>query len=552
MESEEQLRRENAELRAREERHREGLERQLGLSARLREYATQLRATLRDQRPAGAGAVFAEAAGVSAEALGVARASVWLFDAGRQVLACKHLHVRGGGARTTSVIPVSDVQGYVRALTTDLLAADDVTADPRLRELRAYCDQLRIGALLDVPVIVDGEVLGVICHEHVGGPRAWCEAELDFAANLGCIVALAIEAERRREAQELAREASARLGRMAAGVAHDFNNVLTVISLALAHGAKGGEIDAAMTYARALVSALMAYARREPIAVQDVDVDAAIEDLVPVLATAIGKDLRLGVDLRAAGSRVRIAPTELSQLVVNMVTNAGEATRGHGHAVRVTTAVIAAEPAGPRCVELRIADDGRGMDEATRARVFDPFFTTKAPGEGTGIGLATCQSIASRAGGTIAVDSKLGMGTAFRIALPVAARAAARAEPAEGPDGGQRVLLVEDSPAVGDLMSHVLGAAGYEVVHVPSVAAALAALAAEHFDVVVADLRLPDGRGEEIVEAARARSERIAIVVASGEVAVIDGVDAVVMKPFTTEELKIGICRAVEHRRAAG
>jgi PAS domain S-box-containing protein len=620
---------------------------------------------------------------------------VWLFDSERQVLACKYLCERGVGADAPSEIPLSDVRGYVRALTTDLVAADEVATDPRLLELRAYCAERGIGALLDVPVIVGGEVLGVVCHEHVGGPRAWRDAEIDFAANLGCVVALAIEAERRHEAQDRAHEAftaersadqrrreverryrelldhvdllgvvldargavaavnaafartvgvsreaaigadfverfvpeaeragvrrlladgiAARalpprfessvvaadgtlrsvvwtttlqlddrgevtgtasvgldlterlrleaelaqqrkfesLGRMAAGVAHDFNNVLTVISLALAHGGKDGEINAAMAYARELVASLLSYARREPVAVADVDVDAAIGELTPVLATAIGKDLRLELELAAGTLRVRIPPTELRQLVVNMVTNAGEATRGHGNAVRVTTGAVADE-AGRRCVELRIADDGRGMDEATRARAFDPFFTTKRPGEGAGIGLATCQSIVSRAGGTIAIDSKPGAGTAFRILLPVADPAAELVEgraSEDGPVTGHRVLLVEDSQAVGDLITHVLRTAGHDVVHVTRVSKALAALEGGRFDVVIADLRLPDGRGEEIVAAVRERSEQTAVIVASGEMAVINGVDAVLVKPFSNEQLKAGIRRAVEHRR---
>ncbi len=116
----------------------------------------------------------------------------------------------------------------------------------------------------------------------------------------------------------------------------------------------------------------------------------------------------------------------------------------------------------------------------------------------------------------------------------------------------ERVLLAEDSPAIGDLVSYVLSAAGYDVVHVTSVAHAHAALARERFDVVVADLRLPDGRGEEIIEAARARGESIAIVVASGEEPAVEGADAVVMKPFSTDDLKAGVRRALELRRARG
>jgi DNA-binding response OmpR family regulator len=135
------------------------------------------------------------------------------------------------------------------------------------------------------------------------------------------------------------------------------------------------------------------------------------------------------------------------------------------------------------------------------------------------------------------------MGSEEQLLTPAAAPAAR---------GGRRVLLVEDSPAVGDLVSHVLDAAGYEVVHVPSVAEALAALADRRFDVVIADLRLPDGRGEEIIEAARARSAQLPIVVTTGEAEDIEGADVVVTKPFSTEDLKAGILRAVERRREAG
>jgi two-component system OmpR family response regulator len=113
------------------------------------------------------------------------------------------------------------------------------------------------------------------------------------------------------------------------------------------------------------------------------------------------------------------------------------------------------------------------------------------------------------------------------------------------------VLLVEDSQAIGDLMAHVLRAAGYDVVHVTRVRKALAAIEAERFGVVIADLQLPDGRGEEIIEAARARSQQTAILVASGEVTVINGVDGVLLKPFSNEDLRSGIRRAVELRREA-
>jgi signal transduction histidine kinase/CheY-like chemotaxis protein len=565
--SDELLRSENTELRARAERYREGLQRQLDLSRRLREYATQLRTQLREHPLRAPEEVLTEVAQVSAGALDVGRVSVWLVDRERGVLRCRHLFVRGVAQPPASDIPLGEVEGYVCALTAGPVAVEDAATDPRLLELRRYCSEERIGALLDVPIVSEGEVLGVICHEHLGGPRPWHDAEVDYAANLGSVVALAIEAERRFETErrleaELAQQRKFEsLGRMAASVAHDFNNVLTVISLALSRGNRGAEISAAMSYARDLVVSLMSYARREPVAVADVDVDEALAALEPVLVAAAGSDLEFEAALHAGPTRVRIAPTELQQLLVNIVTNAGEATRGHGRAVRLATAVVAREAPLGTCVEIRIADDGRGMDERTLARAFDPFFTTKPAGEGTGIGLATCQSIVARAGGAISVETKPGRGTTFRIALPVVAGEeedvagpVAGADGAPARDGGsheRRLLLGEDSPTLGDLISFMLTDSGYQVVLVKTVAEAREALEGERFGVVITDLRMPDGRGEDVVAAARERSERTTILVASGEAAVINGVDCMVMKPFTPDELRSAIDRAMAHRREA-
>lgn len=780
------------------------------LSTRLRQYATQLRCALRDGALDSSEQVFAQVVAVSSEALDVRRASVWLVDGARGVLTCQHLFVRGQGTKTTSEINLRDVASYVRALTTDVLAVEDVTTDPRLLELVSYCAERDIRALLDTPIVLDGEVVGVICHEHVGGARAWHDAEIEFAANLGSLVALAIEAERRQQAQRraLAVEASYRqlvenmpvviysfdlktgnlgyispamaaltgypaadivrggidgwiarlapddrdlvrarmragvsgalateisyrlirpdgtqvwlrdicavirsasgrvvavqgtlqditaersaelrqqeaerryrqlidhvdllgvvldargtivlvndawcrlagisreqaiggdglavlipegdrdeirtlferavagrqmtprwestirtasgehrqivwtnsllfaedgavegiaslgldmtdrnrleqelaqqrkfesLGRMAASVAHDFNNVLTVLSLSLAHGGKRAEIATSMAYASELVTSLLAYARREPIAVQDVDVDRAIAELTPVLATAIGKDLRLELELHAGERSVRISPTELRQLIVNLVTNAAEATRDHGRMIRIASDLT---PDGS-AIEMRVADDGRGMDAATAARAFDPFFTTKPPGKGTGIGLATCHSIVTRAAGTITVDSRPSHGTTFHIRFPISQGVPALPRTITGGHAAveeRRVLLVEDSRLIGDLVEGVLREAGYSVVHVATVAAALDAIAASTFGIVITDLQLPDGRGDDVISAARTRSRRTVIVVSSGEPTVLNGVDGVLAKPFSPTDLQVAIDRAVEHRRGA-
>ena len=206
--------REISELRAREAGYREKLVQQAELAGRMGNWTRLLQRKLRDSPPLRAQLpnTLLEVAKLSSQALDVERTSIWLFDESHQTLRCTTLLIRGApqDARSMSIDSRSCPR-YCEALAENhALAVEDVFLDARTTELHAYLTEHRIGALLDVPIVIPGELLGVVCHEHVGRPRLWQREEIDFAANAGGLVALALETERRLVAEQLALGTEAR------------------------------------------------------------------------------------------------------------------------------------------------------------------------------------------------------------------------------------------------------------------------------------------------------------------------------------------------------
>ncbi|MFO0751442.1 MAG: HAMP domain-containing sensor histidine kinase, partial [Myxococcota bacterium] len=243
------------------------------------------------------------------------------------------------------------------------------------------------------------------------------------------------------EAMQLQNRKVESLGRMAAHVAHDFNNLLTVIRGAAEDLASSDEaarkealpeIDGAIHQATELTRALLDYGRASTQTTERQPLDGIVRGALPILRRMAQGQVELGVDLGADDAEVEIDPNQLRQVLVNLVTNAVDATRGHGRLVRVTTRVVElgiddalaaglAEAGGYAIIT--VSDDGTGLSETIRARMFEPFFTTKEPGRGTGLGLALCDSIVRRVGGAIVVHSEPGRGATFDVHLPLAGRA---------------------------------------------------------------------------------------------------------------------------------
>ncbi len=354
------------------------------------------------------------------------------------------------------------------------------------------------------------------------------------------------------------------LGRLAAGVAHDFNNLLTVMmaeSEELASHAQGPAarsaertLNVALRQAAELTRSLLVYGRREARVREAVDVDALLREALPIARAVVGPEVALTLDLRADGARTRIDPAQLRQILLNLVGNAADATRGHGREIRVSTyrdwiddarARQLGAAQGGELVVLAVEDDGRGMDARTRAHIFHPFFTTKTDGRGTGLGLALCQSIVNRAGGFIEVDSAPDQGTRIRVLLPALAESAAAAGARSGAEH-PCVLVVDDVPAIRERLVDQLASAGYRVVWARDVASAAQVLSSQLVDVLVADGTLPDGSGQILARSARRLQPglRVLLMSEAPETEDDEGFDAVLRAPVVAaEELLNAVAR---------
>ena len=326
------------------------------------------------------------------------------------------------------------------------------------------------------------------------------------------------------------------IGRLAGGVAHDFNNVLTAIlgsaELLLLDTPPGAtareevEIirDAAMR-AQELIRQLLAFSARQVLQPAVVDLNDLIKNLGRMLRRLIGEDLVLVMDLARGLDAVRVDPGQAEQVLVNLAVNARDATPDGGRLTIRTANVTASDSGdlpGGRYVLIEVSDTGSGMDETTVARVFEPFFTTKERGKGTGLGLATVYWIVRQSGGQISVSSAPGAGTTFRIHLPrvdAPVDASRVVPPVTAPAAGTETILVaEDEQMVRVLIRKVLEHAGYTVLLGDGGAEALQ-LAERHsgpIHMLVTDVVMPGMNGPELARRLLERRPETKVLFLSG------------------------------------
>jgi len=325
------------------------------------------------------------------------------------------------------------------------------------------------------------------------------------------------------------------IGRLAGGVAHDFNNMLTAIMGNLELAAAADSIEAArplfeevrLTAERsaALTAQLLTFARRQMIELKVLEPTALLRKLEPLLARLVGDRIKLEVRLDSRG-HVRADESQLEQVVLNLITNARD-NMPDGGAVRLCTRDVtigAADARQPELppgdyLELSVSDDGVGIAEHALPQIFEPFFTTRAGG--TGLGLATCYGIVKQSGGHIAVQSELGQGATFSVYLPrleaVESVEPARPPPTPGAARGERVLLVEDEAAVRHVVERTLLRAQYRVVTASCGEEALAATEAEPaFDLLITDVMMPGMNGWELGERLGRRWPGLRVLYMSG------------------------------------
>ncbi|SEN44129.1 Signal transduction histidine kinase [Luteibacter sp. UNCMF331Sha3.1] len=287
------------------------------------------------------------------------------------------------------------------------------------------------------------------------------------------------------------------VGRLAGGVAHDFNNVLAVIEGYTEQARDAHEperlresvrgIAAAAQRGAAVSRKLLSFSRRETIRPEVFDVRAAMREIAPMLRQLFGDGHRVKIDdTLDASTHVCIDRGQLELSLLNIAANARDAMAAHGRFGVTLSALRHADTDG-LLVELH--DDGEGMTEATRQRIFEPYFTTKPAGSGTGLGLAVVRDAFNAVGGWVDVASEPGVGTHFRLWLPVVAPP----EPAQADHAAVRVLLVEDDGELRDLLLDALDEAGCVAIATDNAVDARRILcdAGDSLEVVVSDCHLP-------------------------------------------------------------
>jgi two-component system, cell cycle sensor histidine kinase and response regulator CckA len=387
-----------------------------------------------------------------------------------------------------------------------------------------------------------------------GGSWIWVEGrsyEIEGrSGSHSAVIARDISERKRAEAARLRLESQLRqaqkmeaIGQLAGGIAHDFSNLLTVISgytdILLArhvHDELRGtkeilEIKKAAHRAVRLIRQLLAFSRQQVIEPRALDLTYIVRETQTMFAPLIGENIQFETDLSDDLGSVTADAGQVEQVIMNLVVNARDAMPGGGR-LRVTTANLtlgeddAAQdsdtPPGDYVV-LAVTDSGHGMDADTAGRIFEPFFTTKARGAGTGLGLATVYGIAKQFGGDIQVESELGVGTTFRLYFP---RISAVSEPllphpvddGRPLTGAETVLLVEDEEALRSIGKEILEAYGYNVILAGDglEALELASGRAEPIELLMTDILMPKMGGIELAEQLSTLNADLKILYTSG------------------------------------
>jgi two-component system cell cycle sensor histidine kinase/response regulator CckA len=357
------------------------------------------------------------------------------------------------------------------------------------------------------------------------------------------------------------------IGRLAAGVSHDFNNLLTVIagygqflreSVRPEALAAVEEILRATERASALTRQLLAFSGRQNLAPQTLNLNSVVTNTEKMLTRLIGKDIDLVAVFQPDLGRVRADEVQIEQVIMNLVVNARDAMPGGGKITIETTNVQLDETYSQthtaivpgRYVMLSVADTGGGMDTETQAHIFEPFFTTKKTGEGTGLGLATVYGVVKQSGGNIWVYSEPGQGAVFKIYLPRID--APPPEPrssqprAVSTGGSETVLLVEDEQGVRLLVCKVLEKLGYNVLEAQESQHAIEIIEQypEFIHLLLTDLVMPHIGGKELAKRISAVRPKAKVLYMSGytdDAVVRHGMlepgAAFIQKPFTPEGL---------------
>ncbi len=366
------------------------------------------------------------------------------------------------------------------------------------------------------------------------------------------------------------------LGTLSGGIAHDFNNILGIIfgysEMALLDIEQGSQVRdnlqqvlKAANRARDLVQQILAFSRQSEQERKPLQIGLVVKEALKMLRSSLPSTIEIKEEVKSKGA-IHADPTQVHQILMNLCTNAGHAMREKGGTLYVSLDDLVLDDLmsaqypglnpGPY-LRLSVSDTGHGMDQSIMDRIFEPFFTTKGPGEGTGMGLAVVHGIVRSYGGTITVYSEPGNGTTFHIYLPRIETGLSQESVVEKPlpRGSERILFVDDEPALALLGKRMLERLGYRVVSKTSSDEALETFRTQpdQFDLVISDMTMPHMTGIELArELLRLRGD-IPIVICTGfshvtllETARQMGIREFVMKPIVVRQIAEMIRRVLD------
>ncbi len=371
------------------------------------------------------------------------------------------------------------------------------------------------------------------------------------------------------------------IGTLAGGIAHEFNNILWIISanaeysLEILEEGSGvrknlKRIQNACERASSLVGQILSFSRRRQHRPKPLDMRAIVKETLKFMRASVPKTIDIVTEIAPDLGMVMADPTQLHQVITNLCTNAVYAMREAGGVLEVSLKNVTPENAimfssglaRGRYVRLRVKDTGRGMEPAVMKRVFEPFFTEKQVGEGAGLGLSVVYGIIESCSGTVTVNSEPGKGSVFDVFLPIIEdESEKKSRVTYAPRGKERILFVDDEPEIADSAGEVLVGLGYrvDIKTQPLEALALFERQPESFALVITDMSMPRMSGESLArEILRVRSD-IPIIISTGYGELVDdgrlreiGIRGIITKPATISTLAQTIRKVLDEQHPPG
>ena len=484
------------------------------------------------------------------------------------------LHMTGAETGATMPLEGSPTARIVASQSGELLDLEELVKSgggpPVIAMFKAG-----IRAVIRVPLVSRGGAIGTL---GIGSTEsdAYTEIDLGFARRVADQIAGAMAnshllAERERLQEQLIQSQKMEaVGRLAGGVAHDFNNMLTAIlgythlemtepSLGNRSNTNLQEIQKAAGRAANLTRQLLAFAQRQRLEPEVVNLNDLVADIEGMLRSLISDQIELATLLAPDLGLVTVDPSQIDQMIVNLVLNARDAIPNGGKITLETANVTVGskhselnpDAGSEELIMLTVSDTGIGMERETMQHVFEPFFTTKGVGEGTGLGLSICHGIASQSGGHFTVDSTPGHGTVFSVYLPRIegglTSGSSRDQPSPQALDGETVLLVDDDPGVRTFAARALQDLGYAVLEASNGSEALVIAqkrGGENIDLLFTDIVMPVMGGRELAEQFRTLYPTMPILFMSGyteDALIVEAVSGqpvrFIPKPFTPDSL---------------